>query len=320
LFGMYVLVGVPLVMAGALGLGRLVPFLVLAPAFGTSILGLLYTAAAVREANAAARRIGLLLEEPPLAPPASTAPLPLRSGRLRFESVTFGYHPRRPVVRDLSLDLEPGTVTALVGRSGAGKSTVAALAARLHDPQGGVVTLDGRPIADYPAAELGRRLAFVFQQPQMLDDTVAANLRLARLDATDAELARVLGAAQLAGVVAALPDGLATRLGGAFRLSGGETQRLAIARLLLTNPDVIVLDEATAYADPESEALMQRAISELVAGRTVLVIAHRLQTIANAHQIVVVEDGVVAERGTHGELLAANGIYARLWGEAGVAA
>lgn len=320
LFGMYVLVGVPLVMVGALGLGRLVPFLVLAPAFGTSILGLLYTAAAVREANAAARRIGLLLEEPPLAPPASTAPLPLRSGRLRFESVTFGYHPRRPVVRDLSLDLEPGTVTALVGRSGAGKSTVAALAARLHDPQGGVVTLDGRPLADYPAAELGRRLAFVFQQPQMLDDTVAANLRLARPDATDAELVRVLGAAQLAGVVAALPDGLATRLGGAFRLSGGETQRLAIARLLLTNPDVIVLDEATAYADPESEALMQRAISELVAGRTVLVIAHRLQTIANAHQIVVVEDGVVAERGTHGELLAANGIYARLWGEAGVAA
>ncbi len=319
-FGLYAVVGVPLVMVGALGLGRLVPFLVLAPSFGTSILGLLYTAAAVREANAAARRIGLLLEEPPLAPPVSTAPLPLRSGRLRFESVTFGYHPRRPVIRDLSLDLEPGTVTALVGRSGAGKSTVAALAARLHDPQGGVVTLDGRPLADYPASELGRRLAFVFQQPKMLDDTVAANLRLARPDATDADLTRVLDAAQLTDVIAALPDGLATRLGGTFRLSGGETQRLAIARLLLTNPDVIVLDEATAYADPESEALMQRAITELVAGRTVLVIAHRLQTIANAHQIVVVEDGVVAERGTHSELLGANGIYARLWGEAGVAA
>ena len=323
-FGMYVLVGVPLVMAGALGLGRLVPFLVLAPSFGTSILGLLYTAAAVREANAAAQRIGLLLEEPPLAPPTSTAPLPdgrgrLR-GRLRFESVTFGYHPRRPVVSDLELDLRPGTVTALVGRSGAGKSTVAALAARLHDPQRGTVTLDGRPLADYPADELGRRLAFVFQQPQLLDDTVAANLRLARPGATDDELARALDAAQLTGVVAALPDGLATRLGGAFRLSGGEAQRLAIARLLLTDPDVVVLDEATAYADPESEALMQRAITELVTGRTVLVIAHRLQTIANAHQIVVIDDGAVAERGTHADLLNAEGLYARLWRETGVAA
>ncbi len=317
IFGLYVLIGLPLVMAGALGLGRLVPFLVLAPSFGTSILGLLYTAAAVREANAAAQRIGLLLEEPPLAPPLSTAPLPDGRGHLRFENVSFGYHPRRPVVRELGLDLQPGTVTALVGRSGAGKSTVAALAARLHDPQGGTVVLDGRPLADYPAAELGKRLAFVFQQPQMLDDTVAANLRLANPTATDDELDAALAAAQLSDVIAALPDGLATRLGGAFRLSGGETQRLAIARLLLSDPRVVVLDEATAYADPESEALMQRAITQLVRGRTVLVIAHRLVTVANVDQIVV-DDGKVVERGRHADLLSANGLYARLWREGGL--
>ncbi len=319
-FGLYVLVGTPLVLAGVLGLGRLVPFLVLAPSFGTSILGLLYTFAALREANAAAQRVGLLLEEPTLAPPTSDAPLPAGQGRLLFDSVTFGYHPRRPVVRELSLELRPGTVTALVGRSGAGKSTVAALAARLHDPQSGSISLDGRPLADYPPHELSRRLAFVFQQPQLLDDTVAANLRLARPDATDDELHQALAEAQLAGVIAALPDGLDTRLGGAFRLSGGESQRLALARLLLSDPQVIVLDEATAYADPESEALMQSAVTKLVAGRTVLVIAHRLQTIANAHQIVVIEDGRVAESGTHAHLLGLGGIYARMWREPAVAA
>lgn len=319
-FGLYVLVGTPLVLAGVLGLGRLVPFLVLAPSFGISILGLLYTFAALREANAAAQRVGLLLEEPTLAPPTSDAPLPAGQGRLLFDSVTFGYHPRRPVVRELSLELRPGTVTALVGRSGAGKSTVAALAARLHDPQSGSISLDGRPLADYPPHELSRRLAFVFQQPQLLDDTVAANLRLARPDATDDELHQALAEAQLAGVIAALPDGLDTRLGGAFRLSGGESQRLALARLLLSDPQVIVLDEATAYADPESEALMQSAVTKLVAGRTVLVIAHRLQTIANAHQIVVIEDGRVAESGTHAHLLGLGGIYARMWREPAVAA
>ena len=319
-FGLYLLVGAPLVMADVLGLARPVPFLVLAPSFGASIMGLLYTTTALREANAAAQRIGLLLEEPPLAPPSSTAPLPAGRGHLRFESVTFGYHARRPVVHDLNLDMRPGTVTALVGRSGAGKSTVAALAARLHDPQSGVITLDGRPLADYPAAELGRRIAFVFQRAHLLDDTVAANLRLADPTASDEELMRVLEAAALADVIAELPDGLDTRLGGAFRLSGGETQRLAIARLLLTDPDVIVLDEATAYADPESEALMQRAISNLVAGRTVLVIAHRLLTIVNADEIVVVADGVAAERGTHDDLLDIGGQYAGLWRQSEVAA
>lgn len=320
IFGIYVLVDVPLVMAGMLGMGRLVPFLVLAPSFGTSILGLLYTAAALREGNAAAQRIGLLLEEPTLAPPRSTAPLPEGVGRLTFEAARFGYHPRRPVVRGLALDLAPGTVTALVGRSGAGKSTIAALAARLHDPQSGGVYLDGRPLADYSAEELGKRVAFVFQQPHMLDDSIAANLRLAKPGATDAELLAVLDAAQLSQVVSALPDGIETRLGGAFRLSGGESQRLAIARLLLTDPCVVVLDEATAYADPESEALMQGAISRLVSGRTVLVIAHRLQTIANVDEIVVVDDGVVVEQGSHAELMGDDSLYARLWREGGLAA
>lgn len=310
---LFLIIGTPLVALGWLAPAKLFPFLILAPAFGSGLLVLLYSLAALREANAAALRIGLLLEEPTLAPPGSTTPLPQPAGHLEFRNVSFGYHPRQPLITGLDISLRPGTVTALVGPSGAGKSTVAALAARLYEPQQGEVLLDGRPLADYPPGDLGRRVGFIFQQTMILHDSVAANLLLGQPTATREQLEAAIRAVGLDGAIAALPHGLDTVLGAQHQLSGGEAQRLAIARMLLASPQVVVLDEATAYADPESEQLVQRALSRLVHGRTMLVIAHRLGTVANADAIVVMDGGRIVEQGSHERLLAAGGLYAGLW-------
>jgi ATP-binding cassette, subfamily B, bacterial len=227
--------------------------------------------------------------------------------------------PERPasaagVLHDVSFRAPSGQLTALVGPSGAGKTTITALAARLYDPNQGTVRIGGHDIRDVTLESLHDVVGVVTQDAHLFHDTIRANLRYARPEATELELIEACEAAQIWELIASLPDGLDTVVGDrGYRLSGGEKQRVALARLLLKAPSVVVLDEATAHLDSESEVAVQRALKQALAGRTSLVIAHRLSTIREAHQILVVDDGRIIEHGTHAELLAAGGLYADLY-------
>jgi len=217
------------------------------------------------------------------------------------------------ILRDIDLDIAPGAMVALVGRSGAGKSTLSSLVPRLHDVTEGAVRIDGHDVRTLTLTSVADAVGVVSQDPHLFHDSIAVNLRYARPDATDADLERVARAARIHDTIAALPDGYDTIVGErGYRLSGGEKQRLSIARVLLKDPAIVVLDEATAHLDTESERLVQAALKETLQGRTSLVIAHRLSTVVDADQIIVLDAGQIAERGTHRELLVAGGLYAEL--------
>jgi ABC-type multidrug transport system fused ATPase/permease subunit len=218
------------------------------------------------------------------------------------------------VLHGIDLDVGPGRLLALVGPSGAGKSTIAALVPRLYDVDAGAVELAGIDVRDLTFAAVRDAVGVVTQDGHLFHDTIAANLRYAAPDASDAELIHALHRARLGELLATLPDGLDTVVGErGYRLAGGERQRLTIARLLLARPRVVILDEATAHLDSESEVAVQEALVEALVGRTAIVIAHRLSTIRAADEIAVVEHGRVVERGTHDGLLAAGGRYAALY-------
>jgi ATP-binding cassette subfamily B protein len=220
----------------------------------------------------------------------------------------------REILRGVSLRVAPGELVALVGPSGAGKTTLSMLVVRIYDVTDGAVRIDGHDVRDLTQESLHAAIGVVTQDPHLFHDTIANNLRYARPDATDADLEAACRAAQIHGVIAALPEGYATTVGErGYRLSGGEKQRLAIARVLLKDPAVVILDEATSHLDSENEAAIQRALADALSGRTSLVIAHRLSTITAADQILVVDDGRIVERGRHRELLAAYGLYAELY-------
>ncbi|GAA2226078.1 ABC transporter ATP-binding protein [Promicromonospora sukumoe] len=222
--------------------------------------------------------------------------------------------PTTDTLRDVSFEVPAGSMVALVGPSGAGKTTVSQLVSRMYDPTAGTVRIAGTDLRDVTFASLRDTIGVVSQDAHLFHDTVAENLRFVRPEATDADLERVLRQARIWSLVDRLPEGLETVVGDrGYRLSGGERQRLAIARLLLRAPDVVVLDEATAHLDSESEAAVQAALDQALAGRTSLVIAHRLSTVRAADRIVVLDDGRVAQSGTHAELLAAGGLYADLY-------
>jgi len=218
------------------------------------------------------------------------------------------------VLHDVSFSVAPGQLVALVGPSGAGKTTITALVSRLYDPGGGTVRIGGVDLRDVSMQSLHDSIGVVTQEAHLFHDTIRANLAYAQPEATEEQMRAALAAAQVLRLVDSLPEGLDTVVGDrGHRLSGGEKQRLAIARLLLKGPRVIVLDEATAHLDSESEVAVQRALDAALAGRTSLVIAHRLSTVRGADLILVVDDGRIVERGRHAELLARRGLYADLY-------
>jgi ATP-binding cassette, subfamily B, multidrug efflux pump len=304
-----------LVVVGTLTVGVLTAFLIYVQQFFRPIQLASQVYAQAQAALAGAERIYNTLDESPEpTDPPGTPKLGDVEGRIEFENVSFAYEPGRPVLHDVSFQVEPGQTVALVGPTGAGKTTVANLIPRFYDVSAGAVRVDGHDVREVERRSLRTRIATVLQEPFLFYGTVAENIGYGRMDATREEIEAAARAVSAHGFIVALPDGYDTTLGtGGGTLSQGQRQLVSFARAVLADPRILILDEATSNVDTRTEALIQEALRTLLKGRTSVVIAHRLSTIRNVDVILVVESGRIAERGTHASLLAAGGRYADLY-------
>ena len=269
----------------------------------------------VQRAGAAAARVFEVLDAPEEVSDAPDAEsVESLDGRVAFENVSFCYRPGSPILKSVTFEAQPGQRIGVVGASGSGKSTILSLLLRFYDPDSGAVLLDGRDVRALKQREFRQGLALVSQEPFLFDETVSDNIRFGRLDATHEEIEDAARQANAHEFIARLPEGYNTRVGerGAT-LSGGQKQRICIARAFLANPRILLLDEATAAVEPESEALILAALERLEAGRTALIVSHRLSLVRECDVILVIEDGAIAERGTHEALLQRGGWYARMY-------
>lgn len=293
---------------------NLIFYIVITPVISLTLTKIMYMSENNMIVKDALERIDGVLSVSPMSE-SETPEYPADSS-VELNDVHFSYDGKNEVIRGVSMNIGAGQTVALVGPSGGGKSTLAGLMARFFDVKSGSIKVGGADIREIPKEELMNAVSFVFQDSKLIKATIAENVKLGKPDATDEEVAAALHTAQCDDIIQKLPDGADTVIGtkGVF-LSGGERQRIAIARAVLKNAPVIILDEATAFADPDNEAKVQKAFSELSKGKTVIMIAHRLSTVANADCIYVIKDGLIAESGRRDELLEKNGVFAEMWKE-----
>jgi ATP-binding cassette subfamily B protein len=257
---------------------------------------------------------GILAREPEIRDRPGARPLQVGSGTIRFENVSFSYEPAREILKGLTFEVPAGHTVAVVGPSGAGKSTISRLLFRFYEVTGGRISIDGQDIREVTQRSLRMAIGMVPQDTVLFNDTVRYNIRYGRWEASDAEVEEAARLAQIDRFIRMSPRGYETEVGErGLKLSGGEKQRVAIARTILKAPPILVLDEATSALDSHTEKEIQDALERVSKGRTTLVIAHRLSTIVGADEIVVLDHGIIAERGTHQELLARGGLYAAMW-------
>ena len=318
------------VMDGTVSYGTLVAFFAYAVAFFQPLQDLARRIPELQNALAAAERIFSLLEAVPdiqdsaevvarygtgdVTPSGDALPLPEFHGDIEFRNVTFYYVPNEPVLTDFSLHVHPGETVALVGETGTGKSTIVNLVVRFYEPMEGGIFVDGREIRELPLRWLRRHLGIVQQDPHVLSGSIAANIRYGRLEASEQEVCRAAELVDASSFIMGMPGGYEYDVGeGGRNLSTGQKQLLALARVLLADPRLLILDEATSSVDTETEQRIQRGIGTVLRGRTSFIIAHRLSTIRSADRIVLIQDGAIAEQGTHTQLLRRNGPYAHLY-------
>ena len=311
-----------LIAPGALASGNFALFVtnfafyaVFSAVLSTALAKIMFAAGGLTQAGDALKRINEVLSAPTLS--VTDDPKVPADNSVEFDDVTFTYDgAEQPALDGVSFSVEPGKTVALVGPSGGGKTTAASLVPRFWDADAGSVRVGGVDVRDIDPHELMDRVAFVFQNTRLFSTSILENVRAARPDATREQVLDALHAAQCDDIRATLPDGVDTKMGSAGTyLSGGEQQRVALARAILKDAPIVVLDEATAFADPENEALIQKAFARLMDGRTVIMIAHRLSTVVGADKIVVLDQGHVVEQGAHAELVSAGGLYARMWAD-----
>ncbi|WP_224964062.1 ABC transporter ATP-binding protein [Acinetobacter guillouiae] len=313
ILGVVLLSGTLLISLGWLKPINLLPFMLVTPTICAPVLLLHTLLHDLQASQAAAQRILALLDTPVLPMAKGNPQLQIKDSSIDFHQVSYGYAAQHQVLSDLNFSLKSGTITAIVGPSGAGKSTIAQLLLRFFDPVAGKIMLGGVDLRDIQTTTLYQQIGFVLQDTRLIHASVRDNIALGRPNANQQEIENAAKAANIHDRIMALPQGYQSIVGKDAQLSGGERQRISIARAILLDPPILVLDEATAAADIENEIAIQDALSKFAQGRTLLVIAHRLDTIMNADQILVLDQGKIVEQGTHEVLFAQQGLYHQLW-------